>query len=275
MTLHCVPPIIAVRVWSAFTGGVMSKLAEKIRRVTLVKPTPMGFGAAGRARALTMLLLGLAADRWEERARQAASGGVGALILAFAESAPKEGDLRDAVRAAGDVPCGVQLDHADPEVIERLRQADVDFFVFEAERTAAATLLDENLGYVIHLREEISDVYLRTLEPLPLDAILMPSPEGSLTVRAQMELQRVAGLARTPLIVAVPPSTGPAELQCLRDTGVAGVAVDLGVPGGVEALPALRQGIEGLPPRRRRREERGEPLLPAMAPSAAEEEEED
>jgi hypothetical protein len=253
----------------------MSKLAEKIRRVTLGEPTPMGFGAAGRVRTATMLLLGLAAERWAERARQAASGGVDALILAFADGAPKEGDLRDAVRAAGDVPCGIQLGQADPEVIERLHQAGIDFVVFEAERTTAAALLDETLGYVLHLREEISDVYLRTLEPLPLDAILLPFPGDSLTVRAQMELQRVAGLARTPLIVTVTPSTGPAELQCLRDVGVAGVAVDLGLPGGAEALPALRQGIEGLPARRRRREERGEPLLPAMAPPEAEEEEEE
>jgi len=253
----------------------MSKLAEKIRRVTMGEPTPIGFGAAGRARTATMLLLGLAADRWAERASQAASGGVDALILAFGDGALKKGELQDAVKAAGDVPCGVQLGQADPEVIERLRQAGVDFVVFEAERTTAAALLDETLGYVLHLREEMSDVYLRTLEPLPLDAILLPSPEGSLTVRAQMELQRIAGLARTPLIVAVPPSTGPAEFQCLRDVGVAGVAVDLGLPGGVEALPALRQGIEGLPPRRRRREEHGEALLPSMAPQAAEEEEED
>ena len=253
----------------------MSKLAEKIRRVILREPTPMGFGAAGRGRALTMLLLGVAADRWAERAAHGASGGVDALILAFGDGAPKEGDLRDAVRAAGDVSCGVQLGRADPEAIERLRQAGVDFVVFEAERTTATALLNETLGYVLHLREEISDVYLRTLEPLPLDAIILPSREGSLTVRAQMELQRIAGLARTPLIVTVPPSTGPAELQCLRDVGVAGVAVDLSLPGGVEALPALRQGIEGLPARRRRREERLESLLPSVAPAAAEEEEEE
>ncbi|MGB6895316.1 MAG: hypothetical protein WBF37_05160 [Dehalococcoidia bacterium] len=253
----------------------MSKLAEKIRRVTMGEPTPIGFGAAGRARTATMLLLGLAADRWAERASQAASGGVDALILAFGDGALKKGELQDAVKAAGDMPCGVQLGQADPEVIERLREAGVDFVVFEAERTTAASLLGETLGYVLHLREEMSDVYLRTLEPLPLDAILLPSPEGSLTVRAQMELQRVAGLARTSLIVTVPPSTGPAELQCLRDVGVAGVAVDLGLPGGVEALPALRQGIEGLPAHRRRREEHWESLLPSMAPQAAEEEEEE
>lgn len=253
----------------------MSRLADKIRRVTLVESMPLGFGAAGRARASTMLLVAVAADRFAERAQQAASGGVDALILAVGEGTPKEGDVREAVGVAGEVPCGVQLDRADPEVIEGLRQAGVDFVVFEAERTAAAALLNETLGYVLNLRDEISDIHLRTLEPLPLDAILLPSREGPLTVRAQIEVQRVAGLARTPLIMAVPASTGPAELQCLRDVGVAGVAVELGVEGGVEALPVLRQGIEGLPARRRRRAERGEPVLPAMAPSAAEEEEEE
>ncbi len=201
----------------------MSKLADKIRRVTLVESTPLGFGAAGRARTSTMLLVAVAAGRWAERAQQAASGGADALILALGEGAPKEGDVREAVGAAGEMPCGVQLDHADPEVIEGMRQAGVDFVVFEAERTAAAALLNETLGYVLHLRDEISDVYLRTLEPLPLDAIFLPSREGPLTVRAQMELQRVAGLARTPLIMTVPPSTGPAELQCLRDVSVAGL----------------------------------------------------
>lgn len=235
----------------------------------------MGFGTASRARLPTMLLAGLALDRWTERASQASSQGIDALILVSSHGTPHERDVQEAVAAAGEVICGVQVDQTERDNTNPLRQAGIDFVVFEAERTTAATLLGESLGYVLHLNQELSDIYLRTLENLPLDAILVPWPEGPLTVRAQMEFRRIAGLSRTPLIVAVSRPPDASELQCLRDAGAAGVALDLSQQGATEALLALRQAIDSLPPRRRRRQERAEPLLPTTAPPSGEEKEEE
>lgn len=253
----------------------MSKLSQKIRRVTRVEPAPMGFGTASRARIATMLLVGLAPDRWTERASQAASQGIDILILGSGHGTPRERDVQEAVDAADEVVCGVQFDQAEQDTMDPLRQAGIDFIVFQAERTGAAALLDEGLGYVLHLNQDLSDIYLRTLEDLPLDAILVPWPEGPLTVRAQMEFRRIAGLSRTPLLVAVPRPPDASDLQCLRDAGAAGVALDLSQRGSGEALPALRQAIDSLPPRRLRRQEPAEPLLPTTAPPSAEEEEEE
>jgi hypothetical protein len=91
-----------------------------------------------------------------------------------------------------------------------------------------------------------------------------------------MELQRVAGLARKPLLLSVRPDIDQEDLLCLRDSGVALVAVDLKERGAQEALPRLRGVIDSLPARRRpKRDERPEVTLAGVAPSSQEEFEED
>lgn len=79
-------------------------------------------------------------------------------------------------------------------------------------------------------------------------------------------------------MLTVPPDIEPRELESLRDSGVVIAALDGDQKGTLDALPALRQAVQALPPRRHRREERPEALVPRAepaTPSADEEGEED
>jgi hypothetical protein len=95
-----------------------------------------------------------------------------------------------------------------------------------------------------------------------------------------MELQRISGLARKPLILPVSPQVTGGELQMLREAAVVAVAVEGDSKAAFDTLGSLRKVIDELPPRRRRREEHGEAILPrvpeavATAPEEGEEEEE-
>jgi hypothetical protein len=203
--------------------------------------------------------------------------GLDALLL----SLNPEKEANEAARwakAAGDLPCGVCVPSAASGTVATLKQAGVDFLAFDDESASADVLLDTEMGYVLTLSGDLSDTLLRAMADFALDALWLPDWHGPLTVRAQLELRRIYLLARAPLLVPVRADVGAGDLECLRDAGVVGVAVDGHGHNAWDQLPALRQAIDGLPPPRvRRREERPDAVLPVSArtPSSAEEEEEE
>jgi len=254
----------------------MSKLAERIRRALRVDSLPIGFGAAARTSNPSLLLAAFLPSLSPEAAKQAAAEGADTCLLAASD--PKDKDVKQVVDALGEVPCGLRVPRVDGEAAAHLRELGVDYVVLEPETALAAALLESNLGHVLSLESDLPDMHLRTLEALPLDAILLPRWEGPLTVRRQMELQRISGLARKPLILPVSPQATAADLQMLREAAVVGVGVETRSKDAFDTLASLRKLIDGLPPRRRRREEHVEAILPSVpepVATTADEEEED
>jgi hypothetical protein len=256
----------------------MSKLSKKIRKITHVEPAPLGFGfAAVRSRPPSLLLMVRGPAAGMRPPADLAESGIDALLL----SLNPEKEAAEAARwakTAGDLPCGVRVPAAAAATVANLKEAGIDFLAFEDESASADIFLDTEMGYVLELAGDPSDTILRAMAEFPLDALWLPDWHGPLTVRAQLELRRIYLLTRTPLLVPVRTDIGAGDLECLRDTGVVGVAVDGHAHGAWDGLPALRQAIDGLPaPRVRRNEERPDAVLPvgALRPSSAEEEEEE
>lgn len=258
----------------------MSRLSDKIRKAMRMESAPMGFGAAAaRTPTPSMLLLVQGPASKMGHRRDLSGVGVDAVLLSLADSEKEMGEVEKWAKGSGDVLCGAHVAGASGRAAAALKEAGVDFLAFEAEGTSAEALLGSELGYVLVLSGEPSDSSLRAMEPLRLDALLLPDWRPPLTVTGQLGLHRLVLLSRTPLIVPVPPDIGPGELECLRDAGVAAAAVDGADSRTWDHLATLRQAIDGLPSRTRRREERAEAILPPVGPVAAggeeEEEEED
>lgn len=250
----------------------MSKLADLIRRATRAEPAPIGFASGPRKLPPTMLLVALVGERWAQGVGDAVAAGADALVLT---GRPSEKELAEAISAAGDRPCGLPAIEADGEQLSRLRQAGLDFLLLELQAPAGA-LLDQELTFLLHLRDELTDVYLRTLDALPLRALYVEQEAASPTIWRQMELQRISGLARKPLLLQVQPDAQQQDLLCLREAGVVLAAVDLRERGAADALRRLRGVIDALPRRRPlRREEAAEVTLPRAVGEAEEEEEEE
>ena len=256
----------------------MSKLSDSIRKALRLETAPLGFRAMARERTRSLVVVVRLDDADPKKIAAAVEKGADIILLRLAKAGEKE--AKEAVEAAGEIPCGVWPEVVDGEDASRLTAAGIDYLVLGAEKTPAPVLLEEKVGYVLVLEGELSDIHLRTVDLLPLDAVLIPQGVGPLTVRAQMELRRIAGLTRKPVMLPVSPQITGAELECLRESGVALLLIDGGEKGALEALPALRQAIEALPAPRRRREERMGAVLPqpsevAFAAEGEQEEEED
>lgn len=249
----------------------MSKLAVLLRKITRAEPQPFGFGAGPRRPSPTMLLIGLASERWPRHVDEAANAGADAFLLT---GKPSESDLASAAAAAGERPCGLLLPHPTPGDVERAKKVGLDFLVTPLE-APAALLGDEDLGLLLTLTDDLTDVELRTIDGLAVDGIYLEQQAGALTIRQQINLQRISGLTRKPLMLHIRPTADQDDLLSLRDAGAPLVALDLKERDALDALRRLRTVIDTLPPRRkRRREERPEVVLPrTTAREMAEEDE--
>lgn len=232
----------------------MSKLADHVRKATSVEPRRLGFGAASAAAAPTMVVVALA-----ESGAGTADGAD--LLLLPGDKMPKNKPA---------LPFGLLLPELTASAADAAVAAGADFVVFDPDRSEAAALLTDGLGFVATVSQDMADVELRVLEALPLDALYLPVLPRPLTVRAQLAVQRITALAHTPLLV---PAAGlsAGELEGLRDAGVALVLAD-----NPAAAKDLRTLVGGLRPRRRRRGGREpEVILPRPRTEGEEEEEEE
>jgi hypothetical protein len=246
----------------------MSKLGDRIRKTMRMEPAPIGFRAVRPEKNPPLLVVVLLDGDGPGKVAEAVEKGAGAVVLKGA----KLDDVKEASGGADEGSCGAWPEEVDAKAVAALVEAGADFLVFDAESTPANALLEDKLGYVLVLKDGQDDTYLRVLESVALDAILLDGPIVPLTLRRQVELRRVAGLTRKPLMLPVSLPVESADLECLRDAGVSVLVVD---GKGLEELPALVKTVEDLPGPRRRRETALEVLLPRAAEMAAEEEEED
>lgn len=234
----------------------MSKLSDKIRRVSRVEAQPMGFVTARATADATMVLAGMARDL--RAAAEMAKRGADAIVLGSpgtAAAAAEGAKIEDAI-------AGGWLDGRSDGASQAFSEGGFDFVVFDPDKTASTAVLEEGIGYVISLPGDVSDNELRAIEGFGLDALYVGEIKGAMTVRRQMDLRRIFALARKPLMASVPADIAAAELQALRDTNVVVVTAD-----SADGVEKLRGTIDALPARTRRREESERPI--AMVPRSA------
>ena len=230
----------------------MGKLTDLIKRAGRTEPEPMGFGAAARQHLPTLLLVALAGERWARAAAEAIDAGADALLLT---GRPSDKEIEETVAAAKDHACGLLAPDASAEQLQRLHEAGLDFAVIGPGAPAAA-IADEKLTLAYHLRDDLTDIQLRALDAMPFVVIYLERDAAPTTVMRLIELQRIAGLARKPLLIQIALDSGKAELTALRDAGGALVAIDMKERNAAETLRKLRETIDALPRRRLHRDER-------------------
>ncbi len=235
----------------------MSKLSEALQRKRRGEGARvMGFGARAteKDRALLLGVIGASASEAAEALE------AGADFVAVAAD-----DADAAVAALGELEglLGVEVASLAAEGIEPLEQGGADFVVANPE-TAAASIVESEMGLVLEADEAWEDAPLRALAPLSLDAVLVRAPVATYTVARRISLARLATLCGAPLLVTVTPGVSSADLGALRESGAGGVVA----PGGTSAseMAELIEQLEAVPPRSpRRHSEGGFALVPASS----------
>jgi hypothetical protein len=254
----------------------MSKLSTLLRRAGRSEPAPMGFAtSAGRTKNPEMIICVSLDDLTVEAAVAASKGGANMLLLTDAEIVGDAAAI-SAITAAVDIPCGLRLDRPEEGTPEAAKKLGLDYLRIEDHDTPAAALLDEEVGFVLSLEDDVTDTFLRTLESMSFDALYAGELSRPFTLRRQLELRRIAGMAHRPLILRARDSFSSRDLECLRDSGVAAMLIE-GGSGSEESLAALRSSVDAMRPRRRNRTEREATMatIPSVAHSSEDADDED
>jgi hypothetical protein len=249
--------------------------------VSQAEPQPMGFRVAAAVSSKPRLLLvaSLAQADVSGLADYVAGADAGLLFIAKSGSGVKT--LQKITQLVPDIPWGGWLkDEAGEGAVEQMAKAGGDFVVFPAADTPLAVPHGKEIGKVLQVEASLSEGLLRTVNGLPVDAVLIAGEEPGrfLTWHHLMLFRRLAGLLAKPLLVSVPAKVTADELQAIWDAGVDSIIVAVGVGQPAGGLKGLRQMIDKLTFPSSRQRGKAEALLPrigGITEAAAEEEEEE
>ncbi len=253
----------------------MSKLIDRLNRVTHPAPQPIGFGASQTAAPPVMQLVARPVGDAEPSPGRL-SGADAALVpvTAITSGAAR---LKALTKEVPDIIWGASLEARARDDLEKTAKLGADFVLFPAVGTPVSVPPEDGAAVILEINTSISDAILRTVNDAPVDAVLVGDEErgeGPLTWAGMLRLQRVAKLLDLPLLVAVPATVAADELRVLSEAGIAGIVVDLGGEAADDLLTGLRKTIDGLPaPSRKHR--RAEAVVPRVAQEAAAVEDDD
>ncbi len=255
-------------------GFKMSKLIDKLTKLAQTEQKPMGFmiSKAAPEKPRMQLVARVTAEVLEKSAQSLSAADAVILEVAKADDISA---LEKAVQVKDGPAAGARLKTASAGMLKKTLNSGLDFVVFSAEAPLSLTK-DEKLGKVLETEPGLSDILLRTIGDLPVDAVIAVEKEVEeiLSLKRLMDLQRLVYLINKPLLVSVPLSFSVEELQALCDMGVKGVVVDVVDNKSAEKLTDLRQVIEKLKKPTPRKKDKMSATIPHLQAEAPEEEEE-
>ncbi len=256
----------------------MSRLIDKLRKLSQTASQPMGFHTSQPAEAGSKILIIGRLTANSAAAPLKSNPGADAVLLHTDESETTAKDVQKTAKSLGDIPWGVYLEESGGDAKE-LIEAGCDFVVFSPTSRIPDLPQDEKTGKILQVESSMDDGLLRAVNDLPADAVLVTDTleaNETLTMHRLMIYRHLANFITKPLIAPVPANITEAELKALQDAEIDGVMAEI----DGENLKELRKTISKLPPRSTKKRDKKDVLLPriggeTIAAPPDEEEEED
>lgn len=240
----------------------MSKFVELLEKTGEVTPEPLGFGTSKKAKTNpSMLLIGQASAEDLEKDSKLADAKTDAIVVVVAPANEKA--LDKVSEALKDKLWGVRVGSVSDEQAANFKEKGCDFIVFDPENTSAGLLNDEDMGKIIAINSELDEDQGQAIHMLSVDCALFTPAESvsPLTVQRLIDIEVIRGMVGMMFIMSTPADLGKAELEALRNGGVAGLVVNL---KSADDIAKTKEAIDDLP----RRPGRGKGGLMAQAPAA-------
>ena len=186
--------------------------------------------------------------------------------------ANKSNSIKNTIKNTSDlddaIPWGIHLNQASSGEIEELQKAGCDYLVFGTDDTQASILNHENIGKVLSLGLGLEERFMRILEDIPAEVMLLEVEDKSpLTLKQLMEYRTVLSSVSKPVLVTTPASLSEDDLTSLYNIGMVGIVIDAQTKGDLKQVPRLQKAIESLPPREEDDRGRIGAVLPHSTPS--------
>lgn len=242
----------------------MSKFIDRLDRSSEASFQPMGFSRSQTALQKPKILLVASLNRIAIKQLSDCSTGADAALLTMNKSSLGRNAYDKMYQVSRNIPWGFRLEGMDQKKVKEIETAGCDFVVFSAGDTSLAILESSKMGRILEIEPLICDGLLRSVNDLPLDAVLVTNngQKQILTWQHLMRFKHFTGLLTKPLLAQIPLSITDKELQMLWEAGVVGVVTVVNVTQSTEGLYGLRRIIEKLDFPLKRGRGLTRPLLP-------------
>jgi hypothetical protein len=231
----------------------MSKFIERLQQVLQPPSQSMGFktAQAEQARPKIQLVVNITGIK--------------------SKSPLKELDTADAlvspnpVVGIGKTISGSWLFKGDGEEVEKSVKSGIDFVILPANGEVMPP--DKKIGKILQIEASITDVLLRTVNELPVDAILLTEDKENglaLTWKRLMLIQRFSSTLSKPLLIEVLPDVSDSELQQIWEAGVSGIIITIDAEQVESVVQKLRKTIDKLSFPSRRKRDKSLAILPRV-----------
>ena len=210
-----------------------------------------------------MALVGLVSANYAAGCGLVADLGPDAALLSGVKS-PQS--LKRLQKSLPSVPWGVRADVLTEEAAEGYQNQGCDLLAFTLQSTPVSALASDDMARVLCLEPDVSERQLRSIDPLPVDVLLVSSlnQNASWTLG---ELAAIAAISRRVdkyILVEVSQPPGKKDLEALRNTGVHGLVLDVASVSS-ESLKELKADLQEMPRQQPGRRERRTALVPGSA----------
>ena len=257
----------------------MSKLMEKLERISEGNGQPMGFGAAvTRTKISQMLAIASVPAGNAQLITAATKEGADALLLTVENLEKDSKALAKMNRAKAEIPWGASLEAASKEDIEQLIELGCDYVIFNPANTPAAVLIEERIGKVLRVEASLPENLVKAINRLQVDAVLL-SPAGrdesTFTVYQLMVLERLVGSTGKYILANMSAGLSTSDIEILWGLGVRGVVVNMTGEQPEQKLSQVKEAIRKLPTTRKKSKEKFRATLPAAGRSSEKETQEE
>lgn len=239
----------------------MSVFVERLENLLKGEQQPIGFGAR-QAVSPGKKIQVVACLSQESGDVDDIITGADAVLLCTSKADTAAGLIEKITAASSDIPCGIWLRGSGKTETKQIAKVKSDFLVFPAAGTPLTAIESYEGGKIVEVEPSVDAGILRTVNTLPVDAVLAGGDEkegDALTVQRLMMFQRFADIVTKPLLVPVPGKVTGKELLALWEAGVSGVVVEA---DGKDRIKKLRQEIDKLDFPSQRRRDRSDVVLP-------------
>ena len=233
----------------------MSKFIESLQKVGVSVVAPLGFGA-GRSQDKNPALALVWLSEFK-RIEDLKSYSLESSSDSYIVSANKvvKSQLSGVKKVAKGGTWGVWLETVTPASLEVLQKEGGDFFLFSKLETSVEILAGDQLGKVMVIEVGQPEDTIRSIEDLPIDAVLLLGLEKSspMTVGDMLKIGVIRDQISKPLLLLRKIRLNQGELEILQDMGVQGIVVDANELKVVE-VSDMQGDIQRLRPRKNGRD---------------------
>ncbi len=220
----------------------MSKLIDRLIQTAETVSSPMGFRATRAAPPKPKMAL-IARVEPAENMAQLADYVSSADAAIIAQTGAEKNTVTDIARSLPGTVWGLWSEDKSRQQIKASAEAGADFIILplNSEIGLPGT---EKMGKILLVESSLGEGLIRTINELPVEAVLLTDDEKALTWHQLMLCQRFFDLLFKPLLLTVPASVDSDELKALWKAGVDGVVISVKTVKQAERLKALRHIIE-------------------------------